>query len=71
MSHRFSKLIALTTVSAALAIGGAGVAQASPDHGGQKHDHHAACKSVQGKKKSDCGKHDAKHSGKHDGKNHR
>jgi hypothetical protein len=65
MSHRISKLIALTGVSAALALGGAGVAQASPDHGAQRHDHHA-CKNLQGKKKRECEKRHDKHHGKHD-----
>ena len=53
MSHRISKILALTGVSAALAIGGAGMAQASPDHGSHKNDH---CKSLHGKKKRECEK---------------
>jgi len=53
MSHRISKILALTGVSAALAIGGAGMAQASPDHSGHKNDH---CKNLHGKKKKDCEK---------------
>jgi hypothetical protein len=61
MTHRFSKLLAVTGVSAALAIGGAGIAQASPDHSGQKRDHH--CKSLSGKKKRQCLRHHEKHHG--------
>ena len=33
MTRRFPKMIAVGSVAAALAVGGAGVAQASPDHG--------------------------------------
>jgi hypothetical protein len=68
MSHRFSKLLAVAGVSAALAIGGAGIAQASPDHSGQKHDH-AACKNLSGKKKKECEK--RHHHEKHHGTNHK
>ena len=32
MTRRFPKMIAVGSVAAALAVGGAGVAQASPDH---------------------------------------
>lgn len=53
MSHRFSKILALTGISAALAVGGAGIAQASPDHSGRKDDH---CKKLHGKKKRNCEK---------------
>ena len=71
MRNRISKLIALTGVSAALVIGGAGVAQASsPDHGSQSRDH--TCKTAQGKRTHDCsggGKHHEKRHGKHNDKN--
>lgn len=52
MSSRISKLLALTGISAVLAIGGAGLAQASPDHGHHKGDRH--CKNLHGKKRRDC-----------------
>jgi hypothetical protein len=52
MTSRISRILALTGISAALAIGGAGVAQASPDHGGHRNDPH--CKKLHGKKKRDC-----------------
>jgi len=54
MSKRISRIVALTGVTAALAVGGAGVAQASPDHHhghGHKND---ACKGMHGKKKREC-----------------
>jgi hypothetical protein len=38
MSKRISRILALMGVSAMLAIGGAGVAQASPDHSGHHGD---------------------------------
>lgn len=61
MRNRLSKILALTGVSAALAIGGAGIAQASPDHSGHKNDQH--CKKLHGKKRKDCEKkhHDRHH----------
>jgi hypothetical protein len=52
MHNRLAKILALTSVSAALAIGGAGIAQASPDHSGRKGDRH--CKNLHGKKRKDC-----------------
>jgi hypothetical protein len=55
MSHRISKILALAGVSTALAIGGAGIAQASPDHSGShKNDH---CKRLHGKQRRECEKH--------------
>lgn len=54
MSKRLSRIIAVTGVSAALAIGGAGIAQASPDHSkGHSNDH---CKTLHGKQRRDCEK---------------
>jgi hypothetical protein len=38
MSNRVSRTVALTGITAMLAIGGAGIAQASPDHGGHHND---------------------------------
>jgi len=61
MSSRISKVIALTGVSAALAVGGAGVAQASPDHSGHHKGEH--CKKLQGKKKRHCEQ--RHHNGRH------
>jgi hypothetical protein len=52
MRNRLSKVLAVTGVSAALAVGGAGIAQASPDHGSHKGDRH--CKNLHGKKRRDC-----------------
>lgn len=52
-------------ISAALAIGGVGIAQASPDHG-HKGDSH--CKNLQGKKKRECEKHH--HHDHHNGHDH-
>jgi hypothetical protein len=52
MSTRASRILALMGVSAVLAIGGAGVAQANPDHSGHKNDQH--CKKLHGKKRRDC-----------------
>ena len=52
MSKRIPKIFALTAVTAALAVGGAGVVQASPDHHG--HGKNDACKKLHGKKKRDC-----------------
>jgi hypothetical protein len=51
MSKRIPKIVALAGVTAALAVGGAGVAQASPDHHGHKND---SCKKLHGKKKREC-----------------
>ncbi len=56
MSRRISRILALTGISAALAIGGAGVAQASPDHGGHRNDPHGKKehgKKEHGKKKTE------------------
>lgn len=53
MSNRISRILALMGVSAMLAIGGAGIAQASPDHSGHKND---PCKKLQGKHRRDCEK---------------
>jgi len=53
MSKRISRIVALTGVTAALAVGGAGVAQASPDHHGHGHKNEA-CKGMHGKKKREC-----------------
>jgi len=52
MRKRISTILALIGASAALAIGGAGIAQASPDHSGHRNDHH--CKKLHGKTKRDC-----------------
>jgi hypothetical protein len=60
MHNRISKILALTGVSAVLALGGAGLAQASPDHSGYKDSHH--CKNLHGKKKRECEK---KHRDRH------
>lgn len=60
MRNRFPKLLAVTGVSAALAVGGAGIAQASPDHGSHKNDRH--CKKLHGKKRKDC---ERKHRDRH------
>jgi hypothetical protein len=63
MSVRLSKILALMGVSAVLALGGTGLAQASPDHhSDHKNDH---CKNLHGKKRRNCEK---KH---HDHHNHR
>ncbi len=40
MTRRFTRFAALLGISSALAIGGIGLAQASPDHHGSGHDHH-------------------------------
>jgi hypothetical protein len=53
MSNRISRILALMSVSAMLAIGGAGIAQASPDHSGHKND---VCKKLHGKQRRDCEK---------------
>ncbi len=60
MHNRLPKILALMGVSAALAIGGTGIAQASPDHSGHGNDHH--CKKLHGKKRKDC---ERKHHGRH------
>ncbi len=66
MSSRLSKILALMGVSAVLAIGGTGLAQASPDHhSGHKNEH---CKKLHGKKRRDCEK---RHHDHHDHHNHR
>ncbi len=71
MSHRIGRIFALSTVSAALAIGGLGASTASahrdhpedgPHHGG----HHRHCKNLEGKAKRNC---EARHHGEH-GPNH-
>ncbi len=62
MPNRISKLIVVTGVSAALAVGGAGIAQASPDHGG-RHGKDDACKRLKGKQKRECIKRHEKHHG--------
>ena len=56
--NRISRVLAVAGISGALAVGGAGIAQASPDHG-TRGDHH--------------GKNHDKHHGKHEhhGKNHK
>jgi hypothetical protein len=64
MSKRLTRVVALTGISAVLAIGGAGVAQASPDHGGRHSGSNDACKTLKGKKKRHCERH-------HHDKNHR
>jgi hypothetical protein len=52
MPKRISRIVALTGVTAALAVGGAGVAQASShDHHGHKND---SCKKLHGKQKREC-----------------
>jgi hypothetical protein len=70
MSHRIGRILALSTVSAALAIGalGAGTAGAHRDHpeDGAHHGHHH-CKGLTGKKRRNCEKH---HHGAHEGANH-
>ena len=50
MARRFTTLAALVGVSSALAVGGIGLTQASPDHGGKHHDQ---------------SKHDCHHEGSH------
>ncbi len=54
MSSRLSKFLALMGVSSVLAIGGAGLAQASPDHSGNHRNDH--CKKLHGKQRRDCEK---------------
>lgn len=54
MSTRVSKGIALLGATAVLAIGGAGVAQASPDHNGGHRHRDDACKKLKGKKRRHC-----------------
>jgi hypothetical protein len=70
MSHRIGRAIALSTVSAALAIGGLGVASASADRGhpedGPHHGRHHHCKGLEGKKKRNCEAHHH-HQGGNDG----
>ena len=61
MSRRFTQLLAVTGVSAALAVGGAGIAGASPNHGGGKRDDHS--KNLTGKKKQQCIRNHEKHHG--------
>ncbi len=53
MFNRFSRVLALVGVSAVMAIGGVGIAQASPDHHGKKHD---VCKRLHGKRHRECEK---------------
>jgi hypothetical protein len=71
MSHRIGRIIALSTVSAALAIGGLGAGAASADRShpedGAHHGTHHHCKGLKGKKRSNCEKH---HHGTHEGANH-
>ncbi len=59
MHNRVLQILALMRVSAALAIGGVGIAQASPDHSGHRNDQH--CKKLHGKKRRDCEKHHGRH----------
>ena len=70
MSQRIGRIFALSTVSAALALGGLGAGAASaarnhPEDGPHHSDHHR-CKGLTGKKRQNCEKH---HHGEH-GTNH-
>ncbi|HEX6688590.1 MAG TPA: hypothetical protein VF085_08000 [Solirubrobacterales bacterium] len=69
MSHRIGRIIALSTVSAALAIGSFGVdaAGANRDHpeDGPHHGAHHRCKGLTGKKKQRCEKHHHHHGVNH------
>lgn len=49
MSSLITRILALMGISAALAMGGVGVARASPDHG---HSGGTHCENLHGKKKS-------------------
>lgn len=72
MSHRIGRIVALSTVSAALAIGGLGVGTASAARShpedGPHHGAHHHCTGLKGKKRDNCEKHH--HGGGHEGANH-
>lgn len=63
MSNRVPRIIALMGMSAVLAIGGAGIAQAGSDHGAQHRHRDDACKKLKGKKNRKC---ERKHHHNHD-----
>ena len=71
MSHRIGRIFALSTVGAALAIGGIGAGTASAKRGhpedGAHRGHHGHCKGLKGKKRRNCEK--LRH-GAHEGANH-
>lgn len=74
MSHRIGRIFALSTVSAALAVGGLGATTASahrdhPEDGPHHSAHHHHCKGLKGKKRSNCEAHHHGH-GADDGPNH-
>jgi hypothetical protein len=71
MSHRIGRIVALSAVSAALAIGGpgattAGAARSHPEDGA-RHGAHHHCQGLKGKQRNNCEKH---HHGSHEGANH-
>jgi len=72
MPHRIARIVALSAVSAALAVAGlgAGTATANRDHpedGAHHGRHHHHCKGLKGKKRRNCEK---LHHGAHEGPNH-
>jgi len=67
MSHRIGRIFALSTVSAALAIGGLGATSASANRNHPEDTPHHHCKGMTGKKKRNCERH---HRGGHEGANH-
>jgi hypothetical protein len=74
MLQRIGKIAALSTVSAAFAIGGlgAGAASAHRDHpeDGPHHSGHHHCNGAQAKKRNNCEKHHHQGHGADDGPNH-
>ena len=75
--NKFTRVLAVAGISGALAVGGAGIAQASPDRGQQVSPDRTQSTSLdhnsrdRGKSK-DKGKHRHDHKNKHDhGKNHK
>jgi hypothetical protein len=66
MHHRIARIFALSTLSAALAIGGLGAgaasAQRSHPEDGPHGGHHHHCQGLKGKQRSNCEKH---HHGAH------
>ena len=74
MLQRIGRIVALSTVSAALAIGGlgAGAASAHRDHpeDGPHHSGRHHCKGTKAKKRNNCEKHHHHGHGADDGPNH-
>lgn len=74
MPNRIGRALALSTVSAAFAIGGlgAGTAGAHRDHpeDGPHRSHHHHCKGLKGKKKRNCQQQHHRGHGNDDGPSH-